>query len=120
VPERLHRVRIAVKQLRYASELAGEARRSRSSSRVATLRSLQDLLGLAHDLHALAELLGAIQQRSVRSSRRTARGIGLLIASLDAECRQLHAAFMSRRAALRALCDALDPPRAVPRGSTAA
>lgn len=120
VPERLHRVRIAVKQLRYASELAGEARRTRGSSRVATLRALQDLLGLAHDLHALAEQLGTIERRSVRRSRRTALGIAQLIASLDAECRQLHAAFMSRRGSLRGLCDALESPRAGSRAITAA
>ena len=69
VPARLHAVRIAVKQLRYATEVAGALHRARVSSRLAQLRALQDLLGRAHDVHVLGERLRQVQTRVVRTSR---------------------------------------------------
>lgn len=121
VPERLHLVRIAVKQLRYATELAGEARRARVTSRLAALRSVQDLLGRAHDLHVLSERLGLVERRLVRTSRRTAGHVHAVGRAIDDECRQLHASFLSRREALLAVCAALHRrPAALRRAGSAA
>ena len=110
VPERLHQVRIAVKQLRYALEVAGHARRSRATARVTQLRVIQDLLGRAHDLHVLADRVRHVQLRLIRTSRTTAAELERLVAALDEACRTEHAAFMSRRAGLVTLCDAVAAP----------
>jgi CHAD domain-containing protein len=107
VPERLHQVRIAVKQLRYALEVAGDLR-GRPSARVAQLRRIQDLLGRAHDLHVLAERVRRVQAAMVRTSRTTAASLGRLADALDDDCRTVHAAFMSRRQGLLTLCDAIE------------
>jgi len=120
VPERLHQIRIAVKQLRYALEVAGAARRSRATARITQLRAVQDLLGHAHDLHVLADRIREVQTHVVRTSRATAAALDAFATRLDAACRADHAAFMSRRAALLALCDTLDPAAAPPRGRSVA
>jgi CHAD domain-containing protein len=86
VPERLHQVRIAVKQLRYALEVAGEARHARTSARVTQLRRIQDLLGRAHDLHVLAARVRQVQTAVVRTSRATAAELGRLALALDEPC----------------------------------
>src|SRR6185436_7272823 len=51
--ERLHMVRIAVKKLRYALELAVEAAHAKSSPDLKELRRAQSVLGRLHDLHVL-------------------------------------------------------------------
>lgn len=107
VPGRLHAVRIAVKRLRYALETSGTAQGSRVSTQLRQLRVIQDLLGRAHDLHVLAGNLADVQLRTVARSRAAARDLGGLAGALDQECRQLHAAFMSRRDALLALSASL-------------
>jgi len=112
VPERLHQVRIAVKRLRYALEVAVAARRTRATARLTSLKDLQDLLGRAHDLHVLGERIREVQTGVVRVSRATAADLEGLVTRIDIACRAEHAAFMTRRAGLRALCDALDPPAA--------
>ena len=78
VPERLHQVRIAVKQLRYALEVAADVRGGRPPARLTQLRHIQDLLGRAHDLHVLGERLREVQVEVVRTSRRTAAALGRL------------------------------------------
>jgi CHAD domain-containing protein len=120
VPERLHQVRIAVKQLRYALEVASDVRGVRTPSRVTQLRHLQELLGHAHDLQVLADRLRGVQAGVVRTSRRTAAALGRLVRRIDIACRADHAAFMSRRAGLLTLCRALaSPPAASRRRSVA-
>jgi len=120
VPERLHQIRIAAKQLRYALEVAGAARRSRATARITQLRGVQDLLGHAHDLHVLADRIRDVQTRVVRTSRATAAALDGCVTRIDEACRADHAVFMSRRAALLALCDSLEPAAAPPRGCSVA
>jgi CHAD domain-containing protein len=108
LPERLHRVRIAVKQLRYAVEVLSEAQHRRATAPIAELRAIQDRLGHAHDLHVLAERVRDVQAAVVRRSRDTASALGRLADALDNTCRTEHAAFMSRRQDLLALCDTLE------------
>lgn len=114
VPERLHQVRITVKRLRYALEVAVAAKRTRATARLTALKDFQDLLGRAHDLHVLGERIREVQTGVVRVSRATAADLEGLLTRIDVACRAEHAAFMTRRAGLRALCDALDPPVAAP------
>lgn len=106
-PERLHDVRIAVKQLRYAVEVAGELRLMRAVTPLRHLRGAQELLGRAHDLHVLAEQLRRVEARLVTRSRRAARDLRRLAGEVDAECRQLHATFLVRRSRLADLMTAL-------------
>jgi CHAD domain-containing protein len=100
-------VRIAVKQLRYALEVAGEARLGATSAARRQLKSAQDLLGEAHDLHVLAMIVGEVEGRIVTRSRAAARDLRRLERELDRRCRLLHARFLARRAALGALAGAL-------------
>jgi CHAD domain-containing protein len=120
VPEPLHKVRIAVKQLRYALEVAGHARRSRATARVRQLRAIQELLGRAHDLHVLGERVRHVQVRVIRTSRTTASELGRLAAALDEACRTVHATFMSRRAGLITLFATITAPPAQARRQSVA
>lgn len=96
VPDRLHAVRIAVKQWRYTLELATDLGLRRPSSALADMRAVQDELGRAHDLHVLAALVRAVEVRLVSRSRPAARDLRGLARRLEAECRMLHASFLVR------------------------
>ncbi|MCC6988214.1 MAG: CHAD domain-containing protein, partial [Acidobacteria bacterium] len=114
-PTRLHEVRIGVKRLRYAIEAGGSARGvQRATTQVRQLRAVQDMLGRAHDLHVLGEFLQAVQRRVITRSRAVARDLEAFAQALEVECRALHAAFMSRRAALLTLASAIAAAPAAP------
>ena len=119
-PERLHAVRIAVKQLRYALEVRGRLRRVPTAAALRHLRTVQETLGRAHDLHVLSEHLRQVEARIVTRSRPAARDLRRMARDIDDTCRQLHAAFLGRRAALRALAVALLSPVAPARRRSAA
>jgi CHAD domain-containing protein len=53
LPDRLHQVRIAVKKMRYALEIAQDLSGSRATMRIRTMKRVQDLLGRMHDLEML-------------------------------------------------------------------
>lgn len=110
-PDRLHAVRIAVKQLRYSLEVAGVLRRARVATSLRQLRSVQEMLGRAHDLHVLGEFIRRVEGRVVTRSRPAARDLRRLADGIDGLGRQLHAAFLSRRGALLAVAAA---PTAAP------
>ncbi len=119
-PDRLHAVRIAVKQLRYALEVRGRLRRVPTAATLRHLRTVQETLGRAHDLHVLGEHLRQTEARIVTRSRPAARDLRRMAGEIDDTCRQLHAAFLGRRAALRTLAVALLAPAAPARRRTAA
>lgn len=104
VGERLHEVRIAAKQLRYALELVGECRLASVSGYLTRLKRVQDLLGRLHDLDVLAA-----QARDVTSG--CAPGSPMVsaadqvCASIDRDARQRHAIYLRRRDALIRLAD---------------
>ncbi|MEZ5294155.1 MAG: CHAD domain-containing protein [Vicinamibacterales bacterium] len=103
-PERLHAVRIAAKRWRYALEIANDVSPSRpAAALLARLKALQERLGRAHDLHVLAEHLHDVENRLVSRSRPAARDVRQLIRRIDAECRQLHAAFLTHHADVAAV-----------------
>lgn len=119
-PERLHAVRIAVKQLRYALEVSGRLRRGPTAAALRQLRAVQDTLGRAHDLHVLGEHLRQVEARLVTRSRPAAADLHRLARDIDDTCRALHAAFLARRAALGVLASTLIAPASPPRRRTAA
>ncbi len=97
-PERLHALRIATKQLRYALELAAELRLSEARPLVAMFKVSQDVLGRLHDLDVLAHVI-----RGHRKSDEQVREA--LVARIDHECRLLHAQFLRGRDRLIAAAD---------------
>ncbi len=105
LPDRLHGVRVAAKKLRYALELQQEIRRSRATSRIAQLKAIQDLLGRMHDLEVLIDRVRATEVEEAAVNRLVALDLDRLVRALEEECRELHATYMAKRAALVKLCD---------------
>jgi hypothetical protein len=105
LPERLHRVRIEAKKLRYALELQRELTHSRSRTHLNRLKSQQDLLGRMHDLEILIDRTRAVQASLAPRHRRAMAELDALIRVLEDECREGHAAYMHTRPALLKLCD---------------
>jgi CHAD domain-containing protein len=118
LPDRLHDVRIAVKKLRYAMELARElggtrvARRpsgpnsSRAAAgRIRTLKNTQDLLGRMRDLEILIARTRAVQGAPGAPPLKMSGELDRLVRRLENECRQLHGHYMSSRHSLLSICD---------------
>jgi len=105
LPDRLHEVRIAVKKLRYAMEIARELSGSRATARILTLKRAQDLLGRMHDLEVLIARTRAVQGSTNAPSLRLSADLDRLVRRLENEGRQLHAQYISARPALLAICD---------------
>jgi CHAD domain-containing protein len=104
VPDRLHAVRIAGKQLRYALELADECRLAAVGPLLARLKRNQDTLGRLQDLDTL---LGRLQRLDGAGDPygRVQQAAEHLAGHLDREMRQLHAAYLRRRDDLIGLAD---------------
>jgi CHAD domain-containing protein len=105
LPDRLHEVRIAVKKLRYALEIARDLTGSRASARIRTLKRVQDLLGRMHDLEMLIARTRAIQSRAGAPNLKLSGDLDRLVRQLENECRRLHVRYMNERKALRAICE---------------
>ncbi|MEQ1573815.1 MAG: CHAD domain-containing protein [Vicinamibacterales bacterium] len=105
LPDRLHEVRIAVKKLRYALELAGAFSRSRAEARLRTLKKAQDVLGRMHDLEVLIARTRAVQGAPGAPTLKLSGDLDRLVRVLEAECRRLHGHYMASRASLTTICD---------------
>jgi CHAD domain-containing protein len=107
-PERLHAVRVAVKKLRYALELASETRSAPAGALVRQLRETQELLGYLHDRDVLrARLAAMFDQADPRPDLEAARTAA--VSGLEREARGLHARYLRRQASLIGIADrALD------------
>jgi CHAD domain-containing protein len=105
LPDRLHEVRIAVKKLRYALEIAQDLSGSRATMRIRTLKRVQDLLGRMHDLEMLIARTRAIQSRAGAPNLSLSADLDRLVRRLENECRRLHVRYMNDRKALRGICD---------------
>jgi len=113
LPDRLHAVRIALKKLRYAVELAAEIAGERGSADLRLLRRIQDLLGRMHDMQMLIDEVRQTQASLAPPSVTVWRDLDALVASLEDDCRRLHARYMHAREALIELADRRsDPPQA--------
>jgi CHAD domain-containing protein len=118
LPERLHAVRIAVKKLRYGTELAVESGAARLPSELAALKRMQQLLGRMHDLQVLIDRVRAVQAEPARPSP-SSRELDAVVLALDRSCRRLHARYIRERDGLIAICDRLGA-RGAKRRTTAA
>ena len=105
--DRLHRVRVAAKKLRYAVEIQRELTHSRSTAQLNRLRAQQDLLGRMHDLEILIDRARGVQAELAPRDRRGMAELKKLIRVLEDECREGHATYMQGRPALLKLCDAV-------------
>jgi CHAD domain-containing protein len=104
LPDRLHDVRIAVKKLRYAMEVARDLRASRAVVRIRTLKRAQDLLGRIHDLEVLIARTRAVQGSPGASDLRLSADMDHLVRHLENECRRLHGHYIASRPSLLAVC----------------
>jgi CHAD domain-containing protein len=105
LPERLHVVRIAVKKLRYAVELAAEAAGEPGGADLRLLKRGQDLLGRMHDMQMLIEQARQAQASLAPPNVAVWRDLDALALTLEDDCRRLHARYMRMRDALAVLAD---------------
>lgn len=92
-PDRLHRIRIALKKYRYSLELAQELGRFRLRGTIERLKHLQDLLGSLHDHEVLAARVRDCGADAVDETRQAA--LAALARHLDVEVRRLHGEFLA-------------------------
>jgi len=97
LPGRLHAVRIAVKKLRYATELGTEIAGVKATHDIKILRRAQDTLGRLHDLQMLVDRVREAQAALTPPSVPLWRALDALVTALDNECRRFHARYMRLR-----------------------
>ncbi len=119
LPDRLHTVRVAVKKLRYAMEVARELKRGHGTARIAQLKRLQDLLGRMHDFDILIDRTRRLQAALAATDRSLATELDTLVRTLERECRLQHAAYMRRRPSMQRLCDILGSAETSPSSAVA-
>ena|SRR5687767_6052984 len=117
--DRLHRVRVAAKKLRYALEIQRELTKSRSTAQLTRLKVQQDLLGRMHDLEILIDRARGVQTTLTPRDRRGMAELKKLIRVLEDECRAGHAAYMRARPALLKTCDAIIASHGQPKSTAA-
>jgi CHAD domain-containing protein len=100
IPERLHNVRIAVKKLRYAIEVAADATGEDYRAELATLKRGQDTLGHLHDLQVLIDRVRQSQACLKTPDLSLWREFDALLAGLEKACRRLHARYVRERSGL--------------------
>lgn len=105
--DRLHRVRVQAKKLRYALEIQRELTKSRASASLTRLKDEQDLLGRMHDLEILIDRARGVQSKLSPRDRIGMAELNRLIRVLEDECREGHATYMHSRASLLKLCDGI-------------
>jgi len=105
LPDRLHAVRIAVKKLRYAVELSAEASHEPSSADLRVLKRSQELLGRVHDEQMLIDEVRQTQASLAPPTVTVWRDLDTLVASLEDDCRRLHARYMRQRGDLSAVAE---------------
>ncbi len=107
-PERLHRVRIGLKKLRYAVELLAEGRRRSMTADLNVLKTAQALLGRLRDLEVLIGRTHQTQASMQQPLNLAVWGeLGALADAVEADCRRLHGRYMRARQKLITVADRL-------------
>lgn len=101
--ERLHAVRIALKKLRYAAELAAAASGESGPPELRTLKRAQEILGHLHDRQVLLDRVRQEQASLTPPSVSVWRSLEALTTDLERECRLLHAQYMRIRPELESV-----------------
>jgi CHAD domain-containing protein len=103
-PNRVHSVRIALKQLRYALEIAdATGGLPMPTNAIRDIRKTQEILG---DLHDRQVLLDRLASRLRNGSGTDVSLLRLVTETLEAEVKDLHARYLTRRQRLIDICDA--------------
>jgi len=103
---RVHAVRIAIKKFRYAVELESEASSEPAwTPRLVALKRRQQLLGRLHDRQVLVDRVRQVQAALTQPEPALWRALDAMLASLEDECRRLHARYLRDAPALVDLCD---------------
>jgi CHAD domain-containing protein len=100
---RSHNARVAVKQLRYALELAGDLGVHLNGEAVRSLRKAQDALGEAHDREVVIKRLRKLKAEGVVAQQSEAAAVEQF---LDGEIGALHQKYLAVRPQLREVCAA--------------
>ena len=100
LPERLHSVRIGIKKLRYAVEVAGEAGGAAVTADLRRLKHVQGVLGRLHDLQVLVDRTRQAQAWLTPPNVTVWRALEAMVDGIDADCRRLHGRYMTDRDAL--------------------
>jgi CHAD domain len=100
-PNRAHRARIGVKQLRYAAEIGQATGVSDLRRAIKSLRKGQEILGDLHDRQSLSDTLSTYVDRDHVDPDH----IALTSQVLEGEILDLHARYLARRADLREICE---------------
>jgi CHAD domain-containing protein len=95
-PNRMHALRIALKQLRYAMEIATATRTVDFSAHLRDLRSVQGVLGDLHDRQMLRDHLASVGTDAAPGRD----AIAAIDAVIDAGIRRRHGRYLSKRAGL--------------------
>ena len=103
ISDRVHRVRIAAKKLRYGLELAGDTGEARTKSSVREVKGIQEVLGRLHDLEVLAHMIQDLAVPGPVGEPLNA-GFETLRRDVDRECRELHSQYVGSRETLLRVC----------------
>jgi CHAD domain-containing protein len=99
-PNRAHRARIAIKQLRYAAEIAQAIGFSEMQPAIGALKRGQETLGDLHDRQVLADALTGYRKHQGMDPEH----LTLTRQVLEGEVLNLHSRYLSRRGELRTGC----------------
>jgi len=102
-PERLHVVRITVKKLRYALEIAAETGARPAAAPVRALKRAQDLLGRLHDFQVLQTHVKAVQAKPSQAT--LPPNLEVMARAIEDECRHLHGNYVALIPALNEVVD---------------
>jgi CHAD domain-containing protein len=105
-PERLHKVRIAAKQLRYALELAADGGVASAHAPVRELKRTQDALGRLHDLQVLQQHVAHVHAAPPERRGAADGGLDALNRALEEECRHLHGKYLAAQPTLLEMSEA--------------
>ncbi len=102
-PNRTHSARIAIKRLRYATEIVHQTGLADRSRAIRALKKAQDLLGDLHDRQELSDHLADEVSRAAAPTDDNSP-VALVRQVIDAEARQLHQRYAERRDRLMEVC----------------
>lgn len=114
VSDRLHTVRVALKRLRYAVELAGELSGRKLEATLDELKNCQDTLGELHDLDMLMSYVSGAQEGEIDPHLQAS--LDMLQTKLETERHVLHARYLAQQPSLLVLIDRIQD-QVVPRFS---
>jgi CHAD domain-containing protein len=102
-PKRAHAVRIDAKKLRYVLEMTSDPE-AIAPGGLKALKKTQEVLGSLHDREVLRDRFA----RLAKKDEDDGSSVEAVVAAIGAECQQLFATYVTRRATLLEVCDAVE------------